>query len=71
MVIGTTLTGAGVLTQLSQLSPTTNIPPLLLTVMWYVALAGFIIGAVGKGITAYFAADDVSTPKTPEPPTQK
>lgn len=58
MVLGTTLTGVGVLTQLSQFSSAVVIPPAVLGFMWYVALVGFIIGAVGKFFTAYFAADN-------------
>jgi len=56
-VTGTTLIGIGVLTQLAQFAPNTNVPPGLLSAMWYVALAGFIISAIGKGVTAYFSAD--------------
>jgi hypothetical protein len=56
-ITGTTLIGIGVLTQLAQFAPNTNVPPSLLAAMWYVALAGFIISALGKGVTAYFAAD--------------
>ncbi len=57
-VTGTTLIGVGLLTQLSQLSPTSNmLTPHQLLVMWYVALIGFIFSAIGKGITALFAAD--------------
>lgn len=55
--MGTSLIGIGTLTQLTQLSPTTNVPPKLLTLMWYVAAGGFILSATGKGITALFAAD--------------
>ena len=57
-VTGTTLIGIGVLTQLAQFAPNTNVPSELLSVMWYVALAGFILSAIGKGLTAYFSADD-------------
>jgi len=57
-VTGTSLIGIGVLTQLSQLSPTTNVlSPHQLAALWYVALAGFIISGIGKGLTAYFSAD--------------
>ena len=65
-VTGTTLIGIGVLTQLAQFAPNTNVPPGLLALMWYVALAGFIISAIGKGLTAYFSADanEVETIKT-------
>lgn len=57
-VTGTGLIGIGVLTQLSQLSPKTNmLSDNQLAAMWYVALAGFILSCVGRGITALFAAD--------------
>lgn len=56
-IMGTSLIGIGTLTQLTQLSPTTNVPPKLLTLMWYVAAGGFILSAIGKGITSLFAAD--------------
>jgi len=61
-VTGTTLIGIGVLTQLAQFAPNTNVPSSLLALMWYVALAGFVLSAIGKGVTAYFSADakDVS-----------
>jgi len=58
-VMGTSLIGIGLLSQLTQLSPnsSTLLSPTQLAVMWYIALAGFILSALGKGITALFAAD--------------
>jgi len=57
-VTGTGLIGIGVLSQLSQLSPKTQmLSPAQLTVMWYVALAGFVMSCIGKGVTALFSAD--------------
>lgn len=56
--LGSGLVGIGTLTQLSQLSPKTNIlEPWQLTAMWWVAFAGFIISGLGKFFTAYYAAD--------------
>jgi class 3 adenylate cyclase len=48
-VTGTTLIGVGVLGNLSPGSHS--------GVLWYIALAGFILSAIGKGLTAVFAAD--------------
>lgn len=57
-VTGTTLIGIGVLTQLTQFNTATNVLSAhQLAAMWYVALAGFILSAIGKGVTAYFSAD--------------
>lgn len=57
-VTGTALLGVGVLSQLSQLSPdSTMLTEHQLHVMWYVALAGFIMVAIGKGFAFLFAAD--------------
>jgi hypothetical protein len=58
-VLGTSLIGVGVLAQASQLSPNSAfiLDSDQLALMWYVALAGFILSAVGKGLTALFAAD--------------
>ena len=57
-VTGTTMISIGILTQLTQLSPNTPMPsPGQLKTMWYVALVGFVLSAVGKGFTALFAAD--------------
>lgn len=57
-VTGTTLIGIGVLTQLTQLSPGTSMfSQHQLAVLWYVAVVGFVLSAVGKGLTALFAAD--------------
>ena len=47
--MGTTLIGVGVL---GNLSPGTHSG-----VLWYIALVGFILSAIGKGLTAVFAAD--------------
>ncbi len=65
LIAGKTLMGVGVLTQLAQFAPNTNVPPALLSIMWYVALLGFIVSAIGEGFTAYFSADshDVETLK--------
>ena len=62
-VTGTTLIGVGLLTQLSQLSPNTAnvLTPHQLAAMWYVALTGFVLSAIGKGLTALFAADAKNT----------
>jgi hypothetical protein len=57
-ITGTTMIGVGMLSQLTQLSPNSNIlTPHQLAVLWYVALVGFILSAVGKGIAFLFAAD--------------
>ena len=48
-VTGTSLIAVGVLGNLTS-GPHSNL-------LWYMALAGFIFSAVGKGITALFAAD--------------
>lgn len=58
-VTGTSLIGIGVLPQLTQLSPNTSstLTPHQLAALWYVALAGFILSGIGKGVTALFAAD--------------
>jgi hypothetical protein len=56
--IGKGLTGAGVLTQLTQLLPASNvIPPSILVAVWWVTLVGVLLGVVGTTLTAYFAAD--------------
>lgn len=54
-VTGTTLIGVGVLGNLNAGTHS--------TVLWYIALVGFILSAIGKGLTAVFAAD-ASTVKT-------
>lgn len=58
-VTGTLLISVGTLTQLTQLSPNTStmLNPHQLTAMWYVALVGFVLSAIGKGVTALFSAD--------------
>jgi hypothetical protein len=46
--IGKGLTGAGVLTQLTQLLPASNvIPPSILVAVWWVTLVGVLLGVVG------------------------
>lgn len=60
-ITGTTLIGIGVLPQLTQLSPNSNaLTTHQLAVLWYVAVVGFVLSALGKGITALFAADAAS-----------
>lgn len=56
---GTALLGVGILPQLSQLSPTTShiLSPYILDILWYTAFVGFIMTALGKGVTSFFAAD--------------
>lgn len=57
-VTGTSMIGVGILTQLTQLSPTSAVlSPQQLKMMWYVGLAGFVLSCIGKGATAFFAAD--------------
>lgn len=57
-VTGTTLLAIGTLSQLSQLEPDAAVlSTKQLHVMWYVALVGFVMVAIGKGLTALFAAD--------------
>jgi len=57
-VTGTALLAVGTLSQLSQLEPDASVlTTKQLHVMWYVALVGFVMVAIGKGITALFAAD--------------
>ena len=53
-VLGTSLIGFGVLPQLS------GVPSPMLT---YVAFAGFILSAIGKSLTAFFAADAAQVQK--------
>ena len=55
---GKGLAGIGMLMQLTQLSPTSNVlTPAMLTVLWYIALVGVVMGIVGTQLTAWFAAD--------------
>ena len=55
---GKGLAGIGMLMQLTQLSPTSNVlTPAMLAVLWYVALVGVVMGIVGTQLTAWFAAD--------------
>ncbi len=58
-ITGTSLIGIGVLTQLTQLSPdaASMLSPAVYKLMWIVALIGFVLSAIGKGVTALFAAD--------------
>lgn len=58
-IIGTSLVGVGVLPQLLQFNPesATILSHGQLAALWYVALAGFILSGIGKGVTALFAAD--------------
>jgi hypothetical protein len=58
-ITGTSLIGIGVLTQLTQLSPdaASMLSPAVYKLMWYAAFVGFVLSAVGKGVTALFAAD--------------
>lgn len=57
-VTGTALLAVGTLSQLSQLEPDAAVlTTKQLHVMWYVALVGFIMVAVGKGLAFLFAAD--------------
>ena len=48
-VVGTTLIGVGVMGNMQD-GPYSK-------VLWWIALVGFIISAIGKGLTALFAAD--------------
>lgn len=56
---GTSLMGIGVLTQLAPLLPTAKnmIPDDILKFCWWLAVAGFVLAAVGKSLTSFFAAD--------------
>lgn len=57
-ITGTSLIAIGTLSQLTQLSPDTAVlTPHQLRALWYVAVVGFVLSAVGKGVTALFAAD--------------
>ena len=49
-VTGTTLIGVGVLGNLGE-------DKTHATLLWWIALIGFILSAVGKGVTSLFAAD--------------
>ena len=48
-VTGTTLIGVGVLGNMEE-GPHSKL-------LWYIAMVGFILSAIGKGFTALFAAD--------------
>lgn len=58
-IIGAALLGIGVLPQLAQLSPDAKIQmsATQYSLLWYAAFAGVVLGAIGKGLTALFAAD--------------
>ena len=58
-VTGTSLIGIGVLPQLSQLNPkTANIlSAFQLDCLWWIAVTGFVLSCIGKGVTSLFAAD--------------
>jgi hypothetical protein len=58
-VLGTSLIGVGLLSQLTQISPAskTILTDGQIVAMWWVALVGFILSCVGKFLTALFAAD--------------
>ena len=58
-VMGTSLLGIGLLTQLAPLLPNSQdaIPPEILRACWWLAFVGFILSAVGKGLASFFAAD--------------
>jgi hypothetical protein len=64
-VTGTSLIGVGVLAQLSQIpnSTKTFLTDNELAVMWWIAAGGFVMSCIGKGLTAYFAADKGSVTK--------
>ena len=56
--LGKSLTGAGILAQLTQIMPSANvIPPSILTACWWLTLLGVILGVVGTALTSWFAAD--------------
>jgi branched-subunit amino acid permease len=50
-VTGTALIGAGVLPQIGGYQS---------AALWWLALTGFVLSAVGKGVTAFFAADSTT-----------
>lgn len=60
-ITGTSLIGAGLLPQLSQLNPTTAgmLSHGQLSALWWTAFAGFVLSCIGKGVTSFFAADAV------------
>jgi hypothetical protein len=49
-VTGTTLIGVGVLGNLGGSNAHSSL-------LWWIALVGFVLSAIGKGLTALFAAD--------------
>jgi hypothetical protein len=55
--VGTSLAGVGILTQLGQMSGSASLSEHQLSSMWYVALTGFVLSAIGRGVTALFAVD--------------
>lgn len=57
--IGLSLSGGGVLVQLTQLFPKAiAIPNGVLIACWYIALAGVVLKVVGSAMVSYYAADD-------------
>jgi hypothetical protein len=57
--IGMSLSGGGILVQLTQLFPgATSVPNGVLIACWYIALTGLVLKIVGTGMTAYYSADD-------------
>lgn len=55
-ITGTSLIGVGVLPQLLPTS-TNPLSSTHLAVLWWVAVGGFVLSAVGKGVSSLFAAD--------------
>jgi hypothetical protein len=56
--LGKALTGTGILAQLTQLMPSSNvIPPAILTACWWITLIGVVLGVVGTALTGWFTAD--------------
>jgi hypothetical protein len=57
--IGMSLSGGGILAQLSQIFPAAHaIPNGVLIACWYIAVAGLLLKIVGSAMVAYYAADD-------------
>jgi hypothetical protein len=57
--IGLSLSGGGILAQLTQMFPgVIAIPNSVLLACWFITLVGVVMKIVGVCITAYFAADD-------------
>jgi hypothetical protein len=56
--VGKALAGTGILAQLTQLLPASNvIPASILLAIWWITLAGVVLGVVGTAMTSWFAAD--------------